>query len=389
MNLEKDSEGERHEKKSINQPTFQQKKTNQKQVFVDNSSEAIEAKRLQEIADNSPETLEGLQYQESIQEVIDESQENIKTASKIQEILESSNEATVSDLKNAMIKSPTVSHKDKQNTNEEYSWCINSNTGEYEWIACDDKQAYHIDVGAYKVVYDEECKTVYAYYQNNPEPVEELYMAMVTTKDKNGKLYKHYNDDRAAKFSMICAELGGSILKTDNPFNEALIISASLDNRLIVEGLNLKFKQKEKFSSEKLRERHGDNTYQSLFKEKQYNAVRYPSYQDFEYGMDKRTSDKVAQKVGMATVYNAMDNPVYKLQALGLKEASEILGYAHEGNPSLYKNKEIDFSSLETHNMSRIVGSEYYGQGLEEYHKKNNSKIDYEGTMDNYQYPTY
>lgn len=62
MNLEKDSEGKRHEKKSINQPTFQQKKTNQKQVFVDNSFEAIEAKRLQEIADNSPDSLAMMEW---------------------------------------------------------------------------------------------------------------------------------------------------------------------------------------------------------------------------------------------------------------------------------------------------------------------------------------
>lgn len=105
--------------------------------------------------------------------------------------------------------------------------------------------------------------------------------------------------------------------------------------------------------------------------------------------MNKRTSDKTAQKVGLATVYNAMDNPVSKLQSLGLKDAPEILGYAHSGSPSLFKNKEIDFSGVKTNKMSRVVGSEYYGKDLKEYHEKNTTKIDNDGTMENYQYPTY
>lgn len=382
-----------YEKENTGVTNFNQNKTsssgNDLSEFVDNSPEGIEARRLQELANNSPETTKGLQYQESIQEVIEESQGNIKTASKIQGILESSNEASLDDLKRAMVKSSTTDQEEQQITNGEYSWCINKNTGQYEWVACDERQSHHIDVGAYKVIYDEECRTIYVYYQNNPEPIDELYMTMVTKKDENGKLYKHYNDDRAAKFSMICAELGGSILKTDNPFNEALIISASMDNRLLSEQLDPKFKEKEVFTKEKLRKQHGEGSYQSLFKESQYNAVTAKSYQDFEYGMNRRTSDETAQKVGLATVYNSMDNPVSKLQSLGLTDAPEILGYAHSGSPSLFKNKEIDFSSIETHNMSRVVGSEYYGKYLKKYHQENNVKLYSDGTMHNYQYPTY
>ena len=360
------------------------------QEMADNSPQAIEARKLQEMADSSPKILENQKMQELWQDIIEENQEQIQKASKIQTIFEKNKEASLPDLKNAMEKTPIAKNIEQQkHDGDHYSWCINKNTGEYEWVSCEQMQPHHIDVGAYKVVYDKECKTIYVYYKDNPTPIEELYMTMVTMKGKDGNTFKHYNDDRAAKFSMICAELGGSILKSDNPLHEALIISASIDNRLLVEQLDSEFKEKETFTKENLRQMHGDNTYQSLFSEKQYNAVKYPAYQDFEYGMNKRTSDETTQKVGLSTVYNAMDNPVYKLQSLGLEDAPEILGYAHSGNPALYKNKDIDFSNLETHKMSRVVGSEYLGKDLKEYHQKNNINLDKNGTMENYHPPTY
>jgi len=388
MNFNKEHELDNANLSSINYDNIH---ANEKDgaYFEDNSLQAIETRELQDFISNTPEVLEGVKYQESIQQVVGDNQENIKTASRIQGILEESKEASLKDLKKAMVKSKETDLAKEEITDEEYSWCINKKTGEYEWVSCDKKLPYHIDVGAYKVIYDDTCRTIYVYYKNDPEPVEELYMTMVEKEDEKGNIYKHYNDDRAAKFSMICAELGGSILKEDNPLNEALIISASMDNRLLSEELEPKFKEKEVFTDENLREQHGDGSYQSLFKESQYNAVTAKSYQDFEYGLNKRTSNVAAQKVGLATVYNAMDNPVSKLQSLGLEDAPEVLGYAHSGNPSLFKNKEIDFSSLKTHNMSRVVGSEYYGKDLEEYHQKNNIEIYKNGTMEDYQYPTY
>ncbi|CAA6829560.1 MAG: Unknown protein, partial [uncultured Aureispira sp.] len=57
MGLEKDYEEESKGQESINEQTNQQNNSTQEQAFVDNSSEAIEAQKLQEIADNSPDSL--------------------------------------------------------------------------------------------------------------------------------------------------------------------------------------------------------------------------------------------------------------------------------------------------------------------------------------------
>lgn len=161
-----------------------------------------------------------------------------------------------------------------------------------------------------------------------------------------------YENDTIAKLAMVIAELGGSIVKyaTDEELeNEVLIISASMDNRLKIDTLS----NKNDFSSNKTRQVFGEGTYQSLYKVKQYYAVKEKAYKDMNYVMVGRYG-KYENK--LTIVYNALFNSVEKLKARGFENANEILSYAHKGNPKLWKNKTLKVT-IPVHKICRVNSS--------------------------------
>jgi hypothetical protein len=150
-------------------------------------------------------------------------------------------------------------------------------------------------------------------------------------------------------------------MKNIDPLYDALIISASMDNRLYVE---MYFDgSPHPFSTKESRAKFGENTYQSIFLPNQYQAVKATSYLDFAKGHAGRFgSDKRLANIGLATVYNAMSNPIIKLtRDYDMSQAINILAYGHKpSSPSLFKDFSIPFDKTLAPNMNSVKGSYYW-----------------------------
>jgi len=226
-------------------------------------------------------------------------------------------------------------------------WVINKKLAAYEHVV--EVKGYHIlsNVNVDYEKYNNRIRVI-------SNDLDTTFLSM-DNESLSGGLVK-YNNDTAAKFSMIAAELGGSILRDyKKSYNEALIISASMDNRLRVDSM-----YPTTFCKNYMKELYEEGTYQSLFTSKQYCASIHKSYKSFSYGMNARTKKRLKQIVGLCAVWNSIYNSVEKLEKMGMKEARRILGYCHGGVVNFFMGQRLDFSMLDTDRMKTVATSTYY-----------------------------
>ena len=59
-----------------------------------------------------------------------------------------------------------------------------------------------------------------------------------------------------------------------------------------------------------------------------------------------------------------MSNSVRQLEEMGMSDARYVLGYCHGGHLSMWKQRYLDFSMLNTDNMEYVMTSESYRECL-------------------------
>lgn len=105
-------------------------------------------------------------------------------------------------------------------------WYVNEKSGDYQWYEGSSAHKGFTHVGENKVTFNSNKNQVEVFHLQEIKPLEIISMAVET--DINGKFVR-YKDNRAARFAMSSAELGGSEGSTEF---DALVISASMTNRL-------------------------------------------------------------------------------------------------------------------------------------------------------------
>jgi len=235
-------------------------------------------------------------------------------------------------------------------------WVINKSSAKYEHVYSPDSVHIRTDVNVEFIDSTNKIRII-------TNDLDTTFLDMSTRYATSRTVT--YPDDNAAKFSMICAELGGSILiDYDKAHTEALIISASMENRLYVDSVHTNKGKTEVFCKSYMKSRYGDGSFQSLYTPKQYCAMVCKSYKQFGYGHSVRTRQTYKKLIGLCAVWNSMQNPVQKLTDMGMVEANMILSYCHGGYISLHRGRTLDFSMLNTDNMKMIITSSYYGMCL-------------------------
>ena len=145
--------------------------------------------------------------------------------------------------------------------------------------------------------------------------VRMLSISMEVELNDKGNFVK-YKDERASKFAMISAETGGVNVNDKDSFFDPLVISAAIDNRQKVANVGYSM-----FTSSEGQAYKG------------FQAVKYKAYKDFGFGNQKRFNGNLYQQnLSLSTVYNAMDNPVLKLETnYSVTDAKYLLYNSHLG----------------------------------------------------------
>jgi hypothetical protein len=221
-------------------------------------------------------------------------------------------------------------------------WYVNEKSGEYTWFEGNGHQEGYVGVGYYKVTYDKDENSLSIYQGKESEFVEKIDMS----KDENGK----YKSERAAKFALISAEIGGTQVHDQDPTVQPLIVGAIIDNRL-------------KLDNEGKAEYSSDGTTQGM-SAGQFHALKDKSYIDFAYGEEKRwNGNQIYQNIGLSTVYTAtigavdVLNKYYKV--IGEAMFGQMLFYAHGKNNSVYGDFEIAIPAGTT-GFQYVRGSKKY-----------------------------
>ena len=225
-------------------------------------------------------------------------------------------------------------------------WVLDNKDSEYYHIKLENIKSRHILTNV-NTTFDENTNKIRVISNS----LDTTYYSMEVIKLPENRV--KYLNDTSAKIAMVYAELGGSILSDyDNTLSEALVISASMDNRLKVDSI-----KSNKFVKDYMRSIYHDKPYQSLYTKKQYNAAFCKAYQSFKYGYNKRTRKELKKRIGLCAVYNSVFNPVHKLEEMGMYDAKFILSFCHAGDPSLWKSRYLDFTMLKTNKMKHIITS--------------------------------
>lgn len=183
-------------------------------------------------------------------------------------------------------------------------------------------------MGENKVEINTTSNTIDIYHQNVSTPTRQI--PLETKVDKGNTIY---TDDLAAKFTLIQAESGKSVV---TPY-ESAIIGASLENRLTLGAW-----------SDESAKIYGEGTYQSLINAKdQYQAAQYPAYKQFPtFGLNKfskhfdssnkseAAENKLRAKMQLTSIYTVLEGSVNYLESTGMLNAHLIYYYAHGSDNS-------------------------------------------------------